>query len=399
MNALMGPAVGLMQRLDLAGKFLLIGILLAMPVVPAALDGAGLRPELYAVIETAAWTAMTLGGWLFLALYLSLSTAARTLLVAVDSLAEGDLLARTAVGGRDELARVAIRLNDMARENARLIDEVRGAAEEVAGAAAELSSAAAQVLAGAGQQLTLSDLTASAVEQIRGSTVSIAAGADETESLADRSEALASDGAAVVSAAGEEMSGIRDSVAALAVLVGTLGHRSEEIGGIVGVIREIADQTNLLALNAAIEAARAGEQGRGFAVVASEVRRLAERTGQATGEIAGVIKAIQVEIDTAVARMDQSREQAERGVQFAGRAAEALQAIRHSARLTQDRVHAMAEAIREQREASGHAAGSMDRMTGQARSNNAASSEAASVAQHLAGLASGLRGTVLRFRT
>jgi len=399
MNALMGPAVGLMQRLHLAGKFLLIGILLAMPIVPAALDGSGLPPEVHAVIEAAAWTAMALGGWLFLALYLSLSTAARTLLVTVDSLAEGDLLARTAVGGRDELARVALRLNDMARENARLIDEVRGAAEEVAGAAAELSAAAAQVLAGAGEQLTLSDLTASAVEQIRGSTVSIAAGADETESLADKSEALASDGATVVGAAGEEMSGIRDSVAALALLVGTLGHRSDEIGGIVGVIREIADQTNLLALNAAIEAARAGEQGRGFAVVAGEVRRLAERTGQATGEIAGVIKAIQVEIDTAVARMDQSREQAERGVQFAGRAAEALLAIRHSARLTQDRVHAMAEALREQREASGHAAGSMDRMAGQARSNNAASSEAASVAQHLAGLASGLRGTVLRFRT
>ena len=343
MNALLGPAVGLMQRLDLAGKFLLIGILLAMPVVPAALDGSGLPPEIHAAIEMAAWAAMGLGGWLFLALYVSLSMAARSLLVTVDSLAKGDLLARTAVGGSDEHARLAICLNGMARENARLIDEVRGAAEEVAGAAAQLSAAAAQVLAGAGEQLTLSDLTA--------------------------------------------------------VLVGTLGHRSEEIGGIVGVIRQIADQTNLLALNAAIEAARAGEQGRGFAVVAGEVRRLAERTGQATGEIAGVIKAIQGEIDTAVARMDQSREQAERGVQFAGRAAEALHAIRHSARLTQDRVHAMAEAIREQREASGHAAGSMDRMAGQARSNNTASSEAASVAQHLAGLASGLRGTVLRFRT
>jgi methyl-accepting chemotaxis protein len=115
----------------------------------------------------------------------------------------------------------------------------------------------------------------------------------------------AEDGNSVVKGAVEQMNKIEEKVSISSNIVNVLGEKSNELGNIVYMITQIAEQTNLLALNAAIEAARAGEQGRDFAVVAEEVRKLAEQSGIAAGQIGGLIHEIQNEIDDAVKSMSE----------------------------------------------------------------------------------------------
>ncbi len=118
----------------------------------------------------------------------------------------------------------------------------------------------------------------------------------------------------------DEINTVAEITENLAQALGALSSRAENIGKVMAVINDIADQTNLLALNAAIEAARAGEAGRGFAVVADEVRKLAEKTMDATKEVEGAISLIQQSTSDVVKEMDTAKE---RVVNTSGMAQEA----------------------------------------------------------------------------
>src|SRR5204863_2057434 len=120
-----------------------------------------------------------------------------------------------------------------------------------------------------------------------------------------------------ISAAEEAAAAMRElqeQTQEVTVAMHTLAERSDQIGGIVETITSIAGQTNLLALNAAIEAARAGEQGRGFAVVAEEVRKLAEESRRAAGEIATLVGEIQVETKRTVGVVTEGAVRSDDGV-------------------------------------------------------------------------------------
>jgi methyl-accepting chemotaxis protein len=172
------------------------------------------------------------------------------------------------------------------------------------------------------------------ITQIRDSMQEMVGGVQhvsEDSNLASTSAGNAIDiarrGGVIVNDALVNMRLIAESVNGTAKKIEELGKNSDQIGKIVAVINEIANQTNLLALNAAIEAARAGEQGRGFAVVAGEVRRLAERTTNATKEIARMIETVQTETKQAVKQMKAGTTQVEAGVVTTSRAGESLEEI------------------------------------------------------------------------
>lgn len=158
-----------------------------------------------------------------------------------------------------------------------------------------------------------------------------------------QTQKVAEQGTQVIQQAAGEMRQISRNIEDSSRIISQLGKRSEQITTIVNTIHSIADQTNLLALNAAIEAARAGDQGRGFAVVADEVRQLAGRTSRSTQEISEMIQLIQNETRQAIVSMDNTRNNAVKGVDLADQAGTAIVQISNGTREAVNAVRVFAD--------------------------------------------------------
>ena len=231
-----------------------------------------------------------------------------------------------------------------------------------------------------------SDATSSAAAGVEEITVSIG----EVASHADATR-RAAEAASLVSAKGEQLSemacttilALANTVKNSAVQVELLGKQSEEISRITSVIEDIADQTNLLALNAAIEAARAGEAGRGFAVVADEVRKLAERTTKATGEISATINSVKNETGIAVGGMRTGASQVEEGVTLVQNAQAALREINLQMRTTMDMVNDISHSSSEQESAMTTMAQSIEQVATMTEQNMAVVNQTTSMVDHL----------------
>ena len=284
----------------------------------------------------------------------------------LEKLANKDLTARVVGDYAGDLALIKNNLNaaaealhevlantlDATRQVSSISSQVAKSAQDTGKASQQVAETIQQVAKGANEQTATVTTTAKSMEQLNQAIEEVAKGAQAqalsaqdtsrqmneisqtVEQVAKnaQSSAQGAQQVAVVAKTGGEavqnsvkgMGKISESTSQSSANIRSLGDSSKQIGEIVDMITDIAEQTNLLALNAAIEAARAGEHGKGFAVVADEVRKLAERSANATKEIGGLIKSIQAGVQTAVTSMEQVAKEVEQGTMLAQDAGKAL---------------------------------------------------------------------------
>lgn len=318
------------------------------------------------------------------------ATPIQQMAIAGEAIANGDLTVKININEtNDEVGTLSRSFNQMVGTIAELIKQISRSAESVVKTSGELTVNAKNTMTESGevrQALSIlagsNDLQAKSIseagntiEQLTQAIEQIAAGAqDQAQNvnngsmmvgqMVHRLEEVAVDTGAIAQAtlqASEAaqkggdivrktisgMENIKNTVKVSGERIKQLGSQSKAIGEIIQVIDDIAEQTNLLALNAAIEAARAGEHGKGFAVVADEVRKLAERSGKATKEIANLITSIQNETQQAVIAMDTGISEVERGSEYAQKAGQALDEILTTIDKANEQMQGISNAIRD----------------------------------------------------
>ena len=229
---------------------------------------------------------------------------------------------------------------------------LEGIVVQISSASDELAAQVDEASRGADVQRERTTEAATAMEEMNVTVLEVAQNASQAAESAEQARGNAENGGKIVEDVVLSIQRVNQEARNLEEGLGTLGEQAEGIGNVMSVISDIADQTNLLALNAAIEAARAGEAGRGFAVVADEVRKLAEKTMQATSEVERAVSAIQQGTQDNITGMQEAVKTVGTSTELAEKAGDALDTIVSIVEETADQVRTIATAAEEQSAAS-----------------------------------------------
>ena len=315
----------------------------------------------------------------------------------LQTVAEGDLTQEATVT-EDITGAIADSVNYTVEELRSLVGSVQSTATRVAQTTTQVEATSTELLATSTEQLREIRETGQSVLDMASRINEVSSQAQQSATVARQSLQAAESGLTAVQNAIGGMNAIRDQIQETSKRIKRLGESSQEIGEITELIADITEQTNVLALNAAIQAASAGEAGRGFSVVAEEVQRLAERSGDATRQIAALVKAIQTDTQDAVAAMERSTQGVVEGARLSDNAGTALSEIDRVSRQLAELIERISASASKEADQANEVAGNIQHIFAVTEQTGEGTRTTATQVRELARMADELRQSVARFK-
>jgi twitching motility protein PilJ len=315
----------------------------------------------------------------------------------LQTVAEGDLTQQATVT-EDITGAIADSVNYTVEELRSLVTQVQSTAVRVTDTTQQVEDTSTELLAASTEQLREIRDTGDSVLRMAGRINDVSAQARETVGVARQSLQAAETGLQAVQNAIGGMNTIRDQIQDTSKRIKRLGESSQEIGEITELISDITEQTNVLALNAAIQAASAGDAGRGFSVVAEEVQRLAERSADATRQIAAIVRTIQTDTQDAVGAMERSTQGVVEGARLSDAAGTALNDIDRVTRELSDLVARISEEAAREAASANVMASNIQHIFAVTEQTSEGTRATSSMVRELSRTAEELKASVTRFK-
>ena len=315
----------------------------------------------------------------------------------LQNLADGDLTQEATVT-EDITGAIADSVNYTVEELRLLVGSVQKTASQVVDTTTQVDNTSAQLLAISTEQRREIRGTGQAILDMAQRITEVSAQAQSSAEVANQSLLSAEQGQKAVQDTIGGMNAIRDQMQETSKRIKRLGESSQEIGEITELISDITEQTNVLALNAAIQAASAGEAGRGFSVVAEEVQRLAERSGEATRQIATLVRTIQTDTQDTVAAMERATLGVVEGARLSDSAGAALAEIHSVSRRLAQLIDEISKTTQHEASLANEVADDIQHIFVVTEQTGEGTRSTAEQVRELARMAQELRQSVTRFR-